>query len=203
MPLFLKPFRIAGAMLDWHIVLSGDVANWLLAAGTLLLAGVTGVLALAAWRALGQLKVALEELDEIKRDRHVQVFSDMGSRWGSAEITEALQMEVGHTAESLARLFNRYKRPRSSNPVVEYRRRRAERAAIVLLRIPNYFEEAGMIAKVGTLETATVDEYFGGVAQDEWALWAPTIKRFQESDPEAFVEFERMAKEATKADGDL
>jgi len=56
-----------------------DVANtpvWYLFAATVALAAVTGVLALAAWRALGQLRVAFQQLEltveqlaQAKRDR--------------------------------------------------------------------------------------------------------------------------------------
>jgi hypothetical protein len=120
---------------------------------------VTGVLAAAAWRALYQ-------LEEVKRDRHVEVLDAMGRRWESDQMTEALQMEVDHTPESLVR------------------------------RVPNYFEDAATIARAGSLESSLVTETFGGVARDEWSLWRPAIKKLQETDPLAYVEFERMAEEA-------
>jgi hypothetical protein len=180
-----------------------DKPVWFLFIATGVLALVTGALAWAAWKALGQLrvglqqlKVAVDQLEEIKRDRHVQVFTDMGTRWASQEMTEALQMEVDYTAESLARLFERASRDPSWNPMREYRRKRAEKATVVLLRVPNYFEEAATIARVGTLEGEVVDDCFGGVAKDEWKLWGLTLKSFQEKDKEAWVTFEQMAKRA-------
>jgi hypothetical protein len=62
--------------------------------------------------------------------------------------------------------------------------------------VPNYFEDAATIARAGNLESSLVSETFGGVAKDEWSLWKAAIKKFQETDPLAYVEFERMAKEA-------
>jgi hypothetical protein len=50
------------------ITIHGEVATWLIAAGTILLAGGTIVVAVAAWRALGQLKVAVAQFEEVKRD---------------------------------------------------------------------------------------------------------------------------------------
>jgi hypothetical protein len=53
-------------------------ALWLTAVATVALVAATGVLAGAAWRALAQLGVALDQLEEVKRDRHVQVLDQMG-----------------------------------------------------------------------------------------------------------------------------
>jgi hypothetical protein len=172
------------------------VALWLTALATVALVAVTGVLAGAAWRALAQLGVAIDQLEEVKRDRHVQVLDEMGRRWEGREMTEALQMAVDYTPESLVRLFERAARPRSRNPMRERRTRRARRDTIVLLRVPNYFEDAAMIARAGSLEGTLMAEMFGGVAKDEWSLWQPAIKKIQETDELAYVEFERMAEEA-------
>jgi hypothetical protein len=111
-------------------------------------------------------------------------------------MTEALRLAVDYTPEGLVRLFERAARPRSHNPMRERRTRRARRDTIVLLRVPNYFEDAAMIARAGSLEGRLMTEMFGGVAKDEWSLWKPVIKKIQEDDDLAYVEFERMAEEA-------
>lgn len=187
--------RLTIVWAHFTIALKGDWATWVLAVATIALATATALLARAAWRALEQLRVALEQLEEVKRDRHVQVVSHLGLRWASSEIAEALQLEAAQTPESLVRLFTRA-RERSANPFRERLRRRAQRATIVLLRVPNYFEEAALVAKEGGLRAELLDEFFGGVAKDEWALWGPVVKKLQESDEQAFVEFERMALRA-------
>jgi hypothetical protein len=71
-----------------------DLAIWVTAFATVGLAVVTAVLATAAWRALGQLRIAIDQLDEVKRDRHVEVLDEMGRRWEGEEMTQALQMAV-------------------------------------------------------------------------------------------------------------
>ena len=111
-------------------------------------------------------------------------------------MTEALQREVDHTPQSLVHLFERPARPPSRNPVRERSRRRACKETIVLLRVPNYFEDAATIARAGSLESTIITETFGGVAKDEWTLWKPAIKKLQQTDPLAYVEFERMAEAA-------
>jgi hypothetical protein len=170
------------------ISINGDWATWVLAGSTIALALATTVLACAALRALQQLK-------QVKEDRHVQVFSDMGNRWASREMTEALQLEVKHTPKSLTRLFERAAKDHSRHLIREHKRRQAERETIVLLRVPNYFEEAGTIAGIGNLEPELVADYFAGVANTKWKLWGPTLKGFQQFDKEAWVVFERMAKQ--------
>jgi hypothetical protein len=176
--------------------LAAAVAEWLTALATLALVAVTGVLAAAAWRALDQLRIAIDQLEEVKRDRHVAVLDEMGRRWEGWEMTQALQMAADYTPEGLVRLFQRAAHPRSANPMRNRRTRRARKDTIILLRVPNYFEDAATIAKAGSLESTIITEAFGSVAKDEWALWKPTIKKLQENDEGAYAEFERMAEEA-------
>jgi len=173
-----------------------DFAVWMTAFATVVLAAATAVLAKAAWRALDQLRIAIDQLEEVKRDRHVQVLDEMGRRWEGDEMTQALQMAVDHTPEGLVGLFERAARPRSGNPMRDRRTRRARKDTIILLRVPNYFDEAATIAQAGSLESTIITGAFGSVAKDEWNLWKPTIKKLQENDEGAYAEFERMAEEA-------
>jgi hypothetical protein len=55
-------------------------------AATVLLSGVTGFLAYAAFK-------ALDQLAEVKRDRHVQFFADFSARWQDVPITEAIALQ--------------------------------------------------------------------------------------------------------------
>jgi hypothetical protein len=98
-------------------------------------------------------------------------------------MTEALRLEVDYTPSSLVRLFERAARAPSRNPVRERSRRHARKETIVLLRVPNYFEDAATIARAGSLESRLATDTFGGVAKEQ-------------SDPLAYVQFERMAEEA-------
>src|SRR5438132_13803022 len=118
-----------------------DTPVWFLFAATVAVATVTGVLAIAAIRALRQLEVAVEQLDEVKRDRHVQVFSDLGRRWESLEMSEALEREKDYRPADLVALFERAGRKPTRNPFKEGQRRRAAKETVVLLRVPNYFED--------------------------------------------------------------
>jgi hypothetical protein len=174
----------------------GDAANWVLSGATLALVGVTAVLAYAAVRALGQLQTALQDLEEVKRDRHVQVFADWGRRWQSAEMIAALQLEAEYTPQQLAELFSRggdaTEPPKS--PLGRRRRRREAKARVVMLGVPNYFEDAVITARAGGLDEALFAENFGGLAIAEWARWGLAIIEIRRvNDDLAYVEFERFA----------
>lgn len=177
-------------------VQSDDLATWVVAAATFLLAGITVTLAVAAWKVRDQLKLALRQLEEVKRDRGVQVFNDFGRRWESPEMTEALALEARFSARQLEAFFEAPWRPHSAIPWIETRRSAHERHRVVLLRVPNYFEDLAMVAKAGELEA---HELFTGefctVAADEWDLWEPSVKAMQEkdADPSVYAEFERLA----------
>lgn len=173
-----------------------DTPVWVLGGATILLAAATIAVAIAAWRAFDQLKVAIRELEEVQRDREVAIFSDFGRRWEGREMTEALHTELEYSAEGLRALFKRASRAPSRNPFKDRRRIREGKKRVVLLRVPNYFEDAAFIAKAGGLEGELFRDNFGGVAVDEWKIWGPTIKLLQEQDPLAYEEFERLVEQA-------
>jgi len=177
-PLTLGPLILGAQTTDGPV--------WVLAGATIALAVVTAVLAGAAIRALIQ-------LDEIKADRHVEVFSEMGVRWSSAEMTEALRMECDYSPAELLGLFKFANAKTPADADARERQLRAQKDRVILLRVPNYFEEAATIAEVGALKRSFIDDYFGGIAKDEWNIWRPTIEWLQEADPQAYIKFERMA----------
>jgi hypothetical protein len=124
-----------------------DTPVWFLGSATAVLAAATIALAVFTRRALGQLGVAISELEEVQRDREVAVFSDFGRRWEGEEMTEALHIELEYSAEALRRLFTRAGHDPYRNPFKERRRLREAKRRVVLLRVPNYFEDVAFIAK--------------------------------------------------------
>ena len=170
-----------------------DTPVWWLFGATVVLAVVTAVLVYVACRALGQ-------LEEVKKDRLVDVFSDFGLRWEGPEMTDALAALDDYTPRTLADFFGKPPITPSRNPWRERRRRIEARRRLVLLRVPTYFEDAATIAKVGGLEGQLFKENFGGVAVDAWRAWCLAVREMQEFDNLAFVEFERLAKEVEAED---
>jgi hypothetical protein len=106
-------------------------------------------------------------------------------------MTEALQNSRDYTPNELAALVVAARTGPKGDPT----RAVAEKKLVVLIRVPNYFEDAGLIARVARMEDDLIENSFGGVAIDEWSTWEPAIKRIQERDEQAYEEFERSARE--------
>jgi hypothetical protein len=114
---------------------------------------------------------ALRQLRELRRDRHVQILLELARRWEGAQMTEALQNSKNYSPEELVRLIVAARTGDLGSP----ERADAWKKVIVLLRVPNYFEDTGLIARIGRLEPQLLADYFAGVAYDEWELWEPAI----------------------------
>lgn len=174
----------------YHITIHGDVATWLIAVGTLLLAGVTGVLALAAWRALGQLRVAfrqleltVEQLAQAKRDRHINILSDFGHRWDEQRILEAREKQRNYTNIQLAEAVKQWAEGGKAGDIP------------ILLRVPNFFEDLALMVELGELEKPFVARSFKTMARREWAYWELAVTELREHDPDAYVEFQQLVKD--------
>jgi hypothetical protein len=171
-------------------------ASWFTAAATLALTCATAAVALAGFRALRQLRFAVEELEEVKKDRHVQVFADFGARWDGPAMSEALEHEAKYTRESLERLVVAAKSDPPSYAIVRRaRQRRAEAALVVLLRVPNYFEDLSIVVQAGGLDLRLVGKNFKALAVDEWAFWSDALAIYRSDDPYVYAQFEWLARE--------
>jgi hypothetical protein len=171
-----------------------DGPVWALVAVTFLLFVATAVLAYAAFKALGAIR-------EATQDRHVEFFAEMGRRWQSDEMVDALQIQKGYTPEELNALFEREGEQPSNNPLIEARRRRDIRERIVLLRVPNYFEDAVIAYKAGGLDGDLFAENFGGVAIEMWKAWAVTVESMQKRiDELTYSEFQKFALQISAED---
>ena len=126
----------------------------------------------------------------------VGVFADLATRWQSNEMVKALQLEQNYTPAELADLFARRGEPRRDDPSEEKRRRQEVRARVILLRVPNYFEDALEIARVGGLDRDRFNYYMSGVAIREWDLWEPAVRALQKLDGDLTYElFEVYARQ--------
>jgi hypothetical protein len=177
-----------------RITIHGDVATWLIASGTFLLAGVTGVLAWAAWRALAQLHVGVqqlavtvEQLAEAKKDRHIQVLADFGRRWDEPALTEAQILAPKFGRAELAKVVDMAYRGKSWNPFKNRDTQQANVYLNVLLRIPNFYEDLASVVHEGTLDLASVSKSYKAVATLEWDYWSLAMARIRQEDRYAYL----------------
>lgn len=150
---------------DIAIDLDGGAASWTTA-------GASVLVALAAC-------YALRQLGEVRRDRHLRVLSDLSHRWDSDLITDSRQRVFKYGRERLAEIAGEWQKVPSSQPDF-----------VVLLRIPNYFEDLALMTKFAKLDIRFVARAFKGLVLEEWAYWEPTIMLLRKSDDLSFCEFE-------------
>jgi len=152
------------------------------------------VLAGAAIKALGQLRVAVEQLEEAKKDRHTLVFADLGRRWDEPAMSEALQMAPRFSREALARVVAKAYRGVSWNPLRNRATARANHRMNILLRVPNFFEDLALLVESGSLDLGLVSKNFKGVAVREWHFWEFAIKELRQEDPWSYTQFEELVR---------
>lgn len=67
----------------------------------------------------------------------------------------------------------------------------------ILQRIPNYFEDLGVLQAVGAISLDMIVESLGRTAVDTWAKWDDSVAFLREkyADPRIYEHFERLAGE--------
>jgi hypothetical protein len=167
--------------------------DWPLDIATLLLFLATAALAYFAFRGLRQLK-------EVRSDRHTQIVSALLERWSSPAMLEAFELQSHYSDTELRDLFARWDDPRATDLLEEHERVTEERLRQVLIRIPDYFEDAAMLAQSGELNDNAFRNQFGGLAAAYWQrYWHLAVKQMQQSDHEVYELFEELAREETPA----
>jgi hypothetical protein len=166
--------------LDLDVAIDGDVPSWITA-------GASIIVAVAALAALGQLK-------EVRRDRHVQVFMDLGDRWNSELLSAARSIQNRHTPAELAGLIE----TAWSEPVDDPGRNAKEQATKnleSLMRIPDFYEDLALITESGGLDIAAVGKNFKGVVVSDWDHWSQAMAKLRGPDRYAYSQWERLVKQ--------
>ena len=135
--------------------------------------------AVAAW-------FAYDAVKETRRDRHIQIVMDYGSRWDGERMFEAREQRrpLG--------------RARLLDAVGKWLADPTKRSAVpILLRIPNYFEDLAIMVEEGHLDLEFVAKGFSALALWEWDYWkeAISLMRVELEDEQAYVEFEKLVND--------
>jgi hypothetical protein len=165
-----------------------DTPVWWLFGATAALALVTGALATAGWKALDQLK-------EARKDRHVHVVAEFGRRWNSEMMLRALGLEAEYEPQDLADLV-RFVRSADTDGGFWHQKRltAARRKLMLLLRIPDFFEDLAFMANFASLEDESLAA-FKGLAIGEWDIWKPAILALRDTGDEfSYKQFEGLVE---------
>lgn len=135
--------------------------------------------AIAAW-------FAYDAVKETRRDRHIQLLMDYGSRWDDERLFEAREKRSKIEGAALLKAVAEWiENPEKQSDVP------------VLLRIPNYFEDLAIMVWYGKLDLDFVEKGFSALAFWEWDYWkdAILVMRVQLGDDQTYVEFEKLVDE--------
>jgi hypothetical protein len=141
--------------------------------------GATATLALFAFLALRQVR-------EIARDRHIQVISEFGLRWDEPRLWRARQKQIQIPNDEVADMVRRW-----------YTERDPEAADVpLLLRVPNFFEDLALMVEIGNLEIPSIGLWMGDVILKMWEYWQPSIVWLQlQVAPTSYVRFAWLVRE--------
>jgi hypothetical protein len=147
--------------------------------------------AVAAW-------VAVTQLRETRRDRHIQVISDFGLRWDSPPLNEAReQLRRFDNIDLCEKVAARRRKPVSQNPLRfrAWQRERNAAEVLLLLRVPNYFEDLGLMVDCGALDIELVGKAIGELALAEWGRWELAITLIRAEAPLAYSKFGKLVEQ--------
>jgi hypothetical protein len=143
----------------------------------------TAVLALGVF-------IAVFQVRELKRARHLQWIFEIARRWDDDKLEAsrlALQafdregVQLGEKTRAWLAL------ERHDDPELE-------KDMILLTRLPDFFEDVALMVDYGRLDLALVWQSLSGPAQVAWKAWCPAVQAWRElSDRDAYTEFERVA----------
>ncbi|MGH9092012.1 MAG: DUF4760 domain-containing protein [Acidimicrobiales bacterium] len=120
---------------------------------------VAGVTAVFAWRSM---RLAGESLKEDTKTRHAQIAVQLGRVWETDDMWRIRQRTKNFSPGDLARY---YERENTANSDAFYQ----------LVRFANFFEDLGVLNKLGILGEEWVDECLGSSVIDYRDMWADVI----------------------------
>jgi hypothetical protein len=141
--------------------------------------------------ALGVL-IAVYQLGELKRDRHLQWISEMSRRWNEEKLEASRIALREYDSSTVAKKVGRWLRGEGED----------ETEMTVLLRLPDFFEDVALGVERGRIEIAVVWEALSGPVSKWWEFWEEAVVVFRQTDaptyhPDAaaFSQFQRLARD--------
>jgi hypothetical protein len=127
--------------------------------------------------------VAYYQLRELRRTRQTQVLADLGRRWDDPLLEEGRLRASNFSSEAELR-----------DAIVESQEEKND-LVYVAMRVPNFFEDVGVLAEAGAIDLGLVDATYGSVCWKWWESFEPTIQtmREQANDRDLYRRFDDLA----------
>ena len=108
------------------------------------------------------------EVRHIKSAREAQLLSDLSRRW-----SEELLQESREAAE-------KYKDGNQLRQAVENLKEKADKESYILLRLPDFFEDLGLLVSRGCFSTKVAHDLFGTAIKYHYNRYEPVIRYLRE-----------------------
>lgn len=116
------------------------------------------------------------------------MLSEFGRRWDEPRLSAARKLQLTLDDDALTKLFRE-----------NYGTASAERdKLLLLLRVPNYFEDLALMVKLGDLNMDNVELAVGSRTLQAWSYWKGAIAVICASDRSSYAEFRWLVKELEK-----
>jgi hypothetical protein len=142
-------------------------------------------------RSLAQTERSLAEQNERSRlNLEVDLLTRMADRWERPHVLSRRRVAANY-------LLN--------NVIVEDAIVGAQRLPRAVFDVCNFFEELGLLQRLGAVQTESVWNRFGVMAQAYWLLCEPSLQKRREerADPAMYEEFERLNRLGADLDREL
>ena len=121
------------------------------------------------------------QVREVQRGRYATAATEIASRWEKQELVEARQLVLGY--ESREKLCESdLKLKVTSDP--EY---------FKMQRLLNFFEDLGVMEKLGGLSREWIELVMGRAVRDYWSTWEPTVMAMRPGQVTIYENFEGLA----------
>jgi hypothetical protein len=131
--------------------------------------------------------VALQQLGQADKARHLSVLTDMSHRWDDTAMVASRKLASQYEGDP----------KRLRNDMLLFSQRNADEYW-TLARLPNFFEDLGILVDEGVIPIRLVDNSLGGPALYAWRIYSDYVEWEQRSDLETFLYFSRLAAKSTR-----
>jgi hypothetical protein len=127
--------------------------------------------------------VAYYQLGELRRTRQTQILADLGRRWDDPLLEEGRLRASRFSSEGELR-----------DAILTSQQKKTD-LVYVAMRVPNFFEDVGVLTETGAIDLALVDATYGSVCWKWWESFKPTIDamRKQAADADLYRRFDDLA----------
>ena len=118
-----------------------------------------------------------------------EIMGDLKKRWDGGEMFETRKRVLGQGSKDLKRTVEKAYKARNAG-------KDSSGDWIIIMRLPNFYEDLGLKVKRQHVSLRSVDDWFGDAIVGEWRRWEDAIKwlRKESKQPSGAEAFQKLAQ---------